>query len=161
MQIEGYSDYEFYEDGTIYSYKSDRWIVPALDSHGYLKTTLIDDNGNRKTHSLNNWICRAFHGDPPFVGAEAMHLNENRFDCSAENLKWGSHIENINYGSRTEKNAQAHNKQICQYDKEGNLIATFSSIKEASIITNTSYTGIIKCAKGVIKSSGGYIWHYI
>ena len=58
-------------------------------------------------------------------------------------------------------NAQAHYKQIGQYDLNNNLIQIFDSIKEASEYTGVSYTGIIKCAKGKIHTSGNYIWHYI
>ena len=90
-----------------------------------------------------------------------MHLDENPLNCHYKNLKWGTHQENINYGSRTEKNAISHYKSIGQYDYNNNLLNTFASIKEASEKTNTSYSGIIACAKGRIKTSGGYIWHYI
>ena len=132
-----------------------------MGKDGYFHLDLIDNNGNRKTHSLNNWICRAFYGNPPFEGAEAMHLDENPLNCHYKNLKWGTHQENINYGSRTIKNAISHQKSIAQYDCNNNFLNIFSSIKEASEKTNTSYEGIIKCAKGRIKTSGGYIWHYL
>lgn len=132
-----------------------------MSKDGYLHLDLIDDDGNRKRHSLNNWICRAFYGNPPFEGAEAMHLDENPLNCHYKNLKWGTHQENINYGSRTIKNAINHQKSIAQYDCNNNFLNIFSSIKEASEKTNTSYEGIIKCAKGRIKTSGGYIWRYL
>ena len=161
MQIINFSGYEFYEDGSIYSYKSNSFLKPRLGKDGYLNVSCIDDDGNKKTHSLNNWICRAFHGDPPFEHADAMHIDENRFNCSADNLRWASHKENINYGKRSMLNAQAHYKRIGQYDLNNNLIQIFDSIKEASEYTSVSYTGIIKCAKGKIHTSGNYIWHYI
>ena len=161
MKIQNYSGYEFYEDGKVFSYKVNRFLKPILGKDGYFHLDLIDNNGNRKTHSLNNWICRAFYGNPPFEGAEAMHLDENPLNCHYKNLKWGTHQENINYGSRTIKNAISHQKSIAQYDCNNNFLNIFSSIKEASEKTNTSYEGIIKCAKGRIKTSGGYIWHYL
>lgn len=161
MKIQNYSGYEFYEDGKVFSYKVNRFLKPTLSKDGYFYLDLIDDDGNRKRHSLNNWIRRAFHGNPPFEGAEAMHLDENPLNCHYKNLKWGTHQENINYGSRTIKNAISHQKSIAQYDCNNNFLNIFSSIKEASEKTNTSYEGIIKCAKGRIKTSGGYIWRYL
>ena len=161
MQIQNYSGYEFYEDGKVFSYKVNKFLKPSLNKDGYLQLDCIDDNGYRKRHTLNHWICLAFYGQPPFKNAEAMHLDENPLNCHYKNLKWGSHKENINYGLRTEKNAISHYKSIAQYDCNNNLLNIFSSIKEASKKTNVSYTGIIKAAKGKIKTSGGYIWHYI
>ena len=161
MKIQNFSDYEFYEDGRVFSYKVNKFLTPYLGSDGYLQLDCIDDNGKRKRHTLNNWICRAFYGEPPFNNAEAMHLDENPMNCHYTNLRWGSHKENINYGLRTSKNAISHYKKIKQYDLNGKLINIFESIKQASEITGISYTGIIKAAKGKIKTSGGYIWHYI
>ena len=159
-QIKNYSGYEFFEDGRVYSYKVKRFLKPSLNKDGYLQLDCIDDNGNRKRHTLNNWICRAFHGDPPFEGAESLHLDENPLNCHSNNLIWGNHKENINYGSRTTKNAISHYKQVQQYDLKNTLLNTYTSIKEASKATKISYTGIIKAAQGKIQTSGNYIWRY-
>ena len=161
MQINNFSYYEFYEDGRVYSYKAHKFLSPSLDRDGYLNLDCIDDNGKRVRHKLNNWICRAFYGEPPFENAESMHLDENPLNCHYSNLRLATHKENINYGSRTLKNAISHYKAVCQYDLNNNLINIFSSVKEAHEKTRVSYTGIIKAANNKIKTSGGYIWHYM
>lgn len=161
MQINGFLGYEFFENGKIYSYKTNSFLKPRMDHDGYLNVSCIDDTGKKVTHNLHNWICRAFHGEPPFEAAEAMHIDENRLNCSASNLRWASHKENINYGKRTQLNAQAHYRRVGQYDSNDNLVEIFCSIKEASSRTHISYTGIIKCAQGKLHTSGGYVWHYI
>lgn len=161
MQIINFSGYEFFEDGSVYSYKSNKFLSTRVGADGYVQLDCIDDSGKRVRHTLNNWICRAFHGEPPFENAEAMHLDENPLNNHKDNLKWGTHQENINYGSRTQKNAVSHHKKIAQYSLNNELLNIFDSIKEASQKTNTSYTGIIKAAKGHIKTSNNYIWHYI
>lgn len=161
MKLDNFSNYEFYENGDIFSYHSKKFLRKRIGKDNYYSLSLYNDKGEKITHSLNNWICRAFHGQPPFEGAEAMHIDENPLNCSSNNLKWGSHQENINYGERTFKNAISHYKKIGQYNQNEELIAIYSSIKEASEKTGVSYTGIIKCAKGNIKTSGDYKWHYI
>ena len=51
-------------------------------------------------------------------------------------------------------------KPIKQYDKNGNYLKTFSSIKEASAEVKGESTNIVKCAKGKIKSAYGFKWQY-
>lgn len=51
-------------------------------------------------------------------------------------------------------------KEVHQFDYEGNLIATYISVTEASKLTNTSRTSIIECCKGNYKQSNGYVWSY-
>ena len=48
--------------------------------------------------------------------------------------------------------------KVSQYDKEGNLIAVFDSIKEASAKTGVISSGISNCILGLSLSSGGYVW---
>lgn len=54
-----------------------------------------------------------------------------------------------------------HNgKQVVQYSLSGEFICMFQSLAEASLITNTSYSGILSCCKGDHYTAGGYIWRY-
>ena len=48
--------------------------------------------------------------------------------------------------------------KICKYDKNGNFISNYSTIKNAASETNTSYHGIKSCLHDEQQSSGGYIW---
>lgn len=51
-----------------------------------------------------------------------------------------------------------HSVPIIQYDKNGNIISIYSSIKEASKITKTNIDSISSCCSHKRKSGGGYIW---
>lgn len=54
------------------------------------------------------------------------------------------------------------NKQpIAQYDKQGNQIATYDSIQAAADAVGCDISNISRAARGVTKSSGGYIWKYL
>lgn len=53
-----------------------------------------------------------------------------------------------------------HLTAVVQLDRNGNFIAEYTSIKEASQITGAHDTGIIACCRGRYKSSGGYKWMY-
>lgn len=57
-----------------------------------------------------------------------------------------------------------HLKRVCQYDKNGNYIATYNSITEAAKETNANAVCIGEICKekglGKRKTSGGYIWRF-
>ena len=53
--------------------------------------------------------------------------------------------------------------KICQYDLNGNYIATYTSISEASMMVfgnKDSISSIVKCCKGKYRQIGGYVWRY-
>ena len=46
---------------------------------------------------------------------------------------------------------------ITKYDE---LLQTYSSIKEASILNNLQQSNISMCCNGKLKTSGGFIWRF-
>lgn len=54
----------------------------------------------------------------------------------------------------------ANTKPILQFSKNGELIAEYSSLTEASRQTGCHQGCICECCKGKRKSTGGYIWRY-
>lgn len=53
------------------------------------------------------------------------------------------------------------NKEVHQYDFNGNYIASYSSITEAAKAVNRNGGDISECANGNNLSAGGYIWSFI
>lgn len=51
-------------------------------------------------------------------------------------------------------------KPVIQFDKDGNLISEYQSVREASRQTNIILSSIVETCKGKRKSAGGYIWKY-
>lgn len=56
------------------------------------------------------------------------------------------------------KAAETKNKKIVQYTKEGKLINSFNSIKEAELKTSVKHVSDV--CNGKRKYAGGYIWKY-
>ena len=54
----------------------------------------------------------------------------------------------------------ANTKPILQFSKDGEFIAEYPSIREASRQTGCNNSHIGSCCKGERKSTGGYIWKY-
>ena len=54
----------------------------------------------------------------------------------------------------------APTKSVIQYSKDGEFIAEYNSVMEASRYTGCDNSIICKCCKGTRKSAGGFIWKY-
>lgn len=61
----------------------------------------------------------------------------------------------------TDKIVKKLRKPIDQYSKDGQFIKRFESIKQASDELGICDSTITACAKGRVKSAGGFIWKYV
>lgn len=53
-----------------------------------------------------------------------------------------------------------HAKKVYQYDLDGNFIASYNSLKEASEKTNTYRPSISSCLNGTYQYANNYMWFY-
>lgn len=97
--IPGIPGYEADADGGIWSV-AHKWrghrrrkMVPSLDIGGYALVRLTID-GKRTKHRVHHLVAMAFIGPRPTEQHEMRHLNGNRTDNRAENLRWGTCSEN-------------------------------------------------------------------
>jgi hypothetical protein len=70
-----------------------------------------------------------------------------------------------NYWSYSQNNSfkmitDSRKKKVFQYNYNGELVAKFISVAEASNITGLSKSCISRCCRGERQSSGGFIWKY-
>jgi hypothetical protein len=66
----------------------------GVDSDRY-STVAVTKEGRRTTKTVHRLVCRAFHGEPSALHNEAAHLDGNRANPRADNLKWVSRPENM------------------------------------------------------------------
>lgn len=90
--------------------------------------------------------------------SEVNHKDENPKNNYACNLEWCSHKYNMNYGTKIKRQAEKIQTPVSQYDMKGKYIKTYKSIKQAYEETGIDKTGISMCSRGLLKTSGGYIW---
>jgi hypothetical protein len=71
--------------------------------------------------------------------------------------KWKYEIKKVR---ESEEWKQKIRKPILQYNKQGNFIKEWSSIKEAASALNIDSGSITSCCKNRLNSSGGFKWEY-
>jgi HNH endonuclease len=67
---------------------------PAVGKYGHLGLVLYSSVEKPKKQWVHRLVCAAFHGAPPFPGAQAAHWNGRPDDNKPENLRWATAIDN-------------------------------------------------------------------
>lgn len=177
-QIEGYEDYFIYEDGRVFSTKSDKFLKHNISSCGYPSVELFNNEGSaRKT--IHRLVAEAFIPNPNNY-PQINHIDENKLNPSVENLEWCTAKYNMNYGIgaktrhskidySTQKRkdnmraaAMKRRRPVEQYDREGNFVAKYDSGMDAERALGIRYSvaRIIDVCRGKRKSAYNYIWRY-
>lgn len=77
--------------------------------------------------------------------------------------KWGIHpmqLQRVRNRFANQYEPKVIYKEVCQYDKKGNLISEFANGNQASIITGINRLCINRACRGESKSAGGYLWRF-
>ena len=157
-------EYEVSNMGNVRNAITGRVLKPATNTAGYQQVDLTkfekDKKQKKRLFLVHRLVACAFiTNDNPAEKIQVNHLDENPKNNRADNLSWATPKENSNYGTRTKRIAEKHQKEVQQIDKvTGDIIYTFGSVKEAK--EKTGIKSISKAAKGKLKTSGGYLWRY-
>lgn len=125
---------------------------------GYLHVRLYKD-GIPKRYKISRLVYFTYNPDAD-TKLQVNHIDEDKLNNRLDNLNLMTAKENCNYGTRNIRSALALSKTVLQFDKNGNFIKDWSSIKEAARITNMSASNIVRCCKERTKFCGGFIWKY-
>jgi hypothetical protein len=92
--IPGYSRYEVSDRGYIRNVITDRLMAMNPNNEGYLRLSLVRDDGKRVNVLVHRCVLLA-HAGPPQDGQEACHGEGGQLDNRyPENLRWGTKPEN-------------------------------------------------------------------
>lgn len=136
---------------------------PRVADNGYLRVNLSKDNVT-KWYSIHRLVAITFIPNPnnlPIIN----HKDENKQNNRVENIEWCTYSYNNNYGTAIERQrktraanpndkrirkmvGEKNSKAICQYSLNGELIAIYKSLTEASAITGVHITTIVRQCKG-------------
>ena len=106
MNFKSYYDYDVYEDGRVWSNKSNIFLKQRLDKDGYQTVGLWIKNVKRKTYSVHRLMGELFL--PNFNNLpEIDHIDRNKLNNSLFNLKWETYSN------------QSHNQKIYSTNTSG------------------------------------------
>ena len=161
--IAGYEGlYEVSDLGRVRSQRfgKERILKPEKNNCGYLQVCLCKDCHTKKL-LVHRLVADAFVPNPNNLDT-VNHKDEVKTNNTVTNLEWMSVKDNLNYGTRNKRVAEALSKQVKMFDKKtGELLETFPSTREAERVTGIYHSHISKCCNGKLKSAGGYIWRCI
>lgn len=156
--IEGYEDYIVFEDGQVYSKRSERMLNPYLKG-GYVYVDLSKD-GETIHFRVHRLVAKAFLPNPENK-PEINHKNGIKTDNRVENIEWVTPSENMIHAVYSGLvKPPAEPRYVSQYTKAGDFIATYRSIMDAQRATGVSHGHISDVCIGNRKSAGGYTWRY-
>ena len=94
--LKNYSRYLIYENAVIYDINLSRIIYPQINSDGYAKITLRDNNAKRKTFSVHRLVAELFIDNPEHKET-VNHIDGIKTNNHYSNLEWNTRSENIQH----------------------------------------------------------------
>ena len=141
-------------NGKVFHYKGK---IMKLSFHrlGYINATF-----GKKKYYVHRLVWLAFNGDIP-EGMEINHKDECKSNNVLSNLEIMTHVDNVNYGTRTERSTEKHCKIVLQYTLNWEFVCEYSSVAEAvSKNPGFSYGRICDCCNGKRNKHKNYRWAY-
>jgi len=161
--VTGYEGlYKVSDFGRVFSVRRNSILSPGI---GRYLIVVLCKNGTKREIAVHRLVAEAFCKKRSDA-TEVNHINENRYDNRAVNLEWCTRLENIRHGTGIQRHADAQrndsrSKQINQISIDGDLIASFPSVREMNRITGYDRAAIQRCAKGKQKTAYGFVWRYV
>lgn len=116
--IENFPEYTIYEDGRIFSSKTNAFLKPYANKQGYC-TIILYKEGVRNRWLVHRLVAEHFIGKAP-RGMMVNHINHNPEDNHVSNLEWVTNQEN-QFASLNHPNGRRFYKEF-KYVYKGQVI---------------------------------------
>lgn len=138
--------YSVSNEGRVRNDKKMTYLEGYIASNGYRMVHLryrID-----KMCSVHRLVMKAFCPIPEMDDLQINHKDGNKLNNNLNNLEWSTALENMRHSFKT--GLQPKQLRPCHvYDLDGNYIAFFESVAEASVQLNIDATNILRCLNGL------------
>ena len=95
-------DYTVNKDGTIFSKKTNKYLKPRNNGHGYLQVNLYI-NGKLKTYKVHRLIAEKYVANPNDL-PQVNHKDGNKQNNHVDNLEWCDNMNNCQTWNRLNQN---------------------------------------------------------
>lgn len=144
MDIINYPNYLIYDDGKVWSKKSNKFLKPSPNSGGYLQLVLYTGDGIKHSNKIHKLIGKHYIPNPENKLC-IDHINGNITDNRLENLRWVNRQENSQNKKKQSNNTTGYkgvskDKRYNSYQaiifNEGKQIylGSFPTAEEASAV---------------------------
>ena len=143
--------------GRIYSVRQKKILRPSASKKThYLHVELHRADGTHITARVHRVVAEAWCPGKAH-GLEVEHIDTNRQNNRADNLRWTTHKDNCrNILTRAKMAGVA----ILQQDMDGHTIARYASQQQAAEVTGIQQSSISLVCRGIRHTAGGYIWKF-
>ena len=151
------TNYEVSNYGKIRSKITGNIVKTFTNNKGYSQVTL-NNNGKIVSSTAHRLVATAFVEN---INNESTvdHINRDRSDNRATNLRWSSHKQQ----SENRKSKEFAGKKVLMIDKDTNaVIKSFDSMYNAGMFFNkeSGFKNISQCILGKVKTALGYKWKF-
>lgn len=146
-------EYQISDYGRVKSFKNKKPHIMSLvlQTTSDYYTVGLCKKGKKVKFSIDRLVAQAFVANPNNY-TEVNHIDEDTLNNYYKNLEWCSHSQNVQHS------IYRQSIPVIQCDLQGNEIAVFKSIAEASRKVGATRCGIANVLKGSQKTAGGYKW---
>nr|WP_302598403.1 NUMOD4 domain-containing protein [uncultured Cellulosilyticum sp.] len=156
--VEGFENYLVSNYGRILNLDTGRILKPR-SNNGY-QAVMLCKNGEEKQVFVHRLVAQAFipniENKP-----QVNHIDENKANNHLSNLEWVTAKENINHGTRTERQAKAKCKPVLVLDIDYNEVGVFDSIKQACEVLSVDRGNASKVASGKQPHTKNLVFAYV
>jgi hypothetical protein len=114
--VNGYENYLISKSGLVYSIKSKKLLKPTMDTKGYCKVALYNDEGKLNI-SLHRLVALNYI-DNPDNKPQVNHINGIKTDNKVSNLEWVTNQENTIHAIKSGLRDEAHKKAVLDNQKQ-------------------------------------------
>jgi len=157
--VKGYEGlYKVSNFGRVKSLKYGRERILKTGKGSYYLTVSLYFDNKLKTAKVHRLVAMAFIENPdnkPFVN----HLDEDKYNNNVNNLEWVTHKENMNYGTRIDRQAKSKSIPI-KVIYQDNTFEIWESGKVFARENKFSQSRIVDVLKGRKKTYYGLRFEY-
>mgnify|MGYP000184435971 CR=1 FL=1 len=157
--IKGHDNYLISDFGNVYSIKTKKLLKSDNLRSGYKSVCIRDILGTPKAWKIHRLVALHFIPNEDSTKNNVNHIDGDKLNNNVSNLEWVTGAYNTQHAFDIGKNYRTL-RSINQMDLEGNIIATFKSLKEATEKTGFSDASIVKVCRGTRQTAKGFKWAY-